>query len=262
MADNVTANYGWVQPEAGASATTWGTKLNSDLALIDAQVFTNQAATNTTMAAMVPIGAVVDFVGTTAPTNYLMCDGSQHSTATYPVLSGLLGGSGGTFNVPDLRDRVTLGAGVSYANMATGGEATHVLTIGEVAAHAHGVSDPTHTHGLADPGHVHGVNQSPHAHGISDPGHAHGFTQNTIVGGAGLAFGQNYNLGGQGSTTAGAGTGIGIQAQNANVSIAAAGTGQSIQGNYTGISTQNAGSGAAHNNMQPFYALNKIIRAL
>jgi len=44
MADTVTVNYGWVKPEIGASATTWGIKLNNDLDLIDAQVFANQGA--------------------------------------------------------------------------------------------------------------------------------------------------------------------------------------------------------------------------
>lgn len=44
MADTVTANYGWVKPEVGSSLTTWGTKLNADLDLIDGQVKANANA--------------------------------------------------------------------------------------------------------------------------------------------------------------------------------------------------------------------------
>lgn len=48
----------------------------------------------------------------------------------------LCNGENGT---PDLRDKFVLGAGNSYSVGATGGEATHRLTISEMPSHSHSI---------------------------------------------------------------------------------------------------------------------------
>jgi microcystin-dependent protein len=117
----------------------------------------------------VPIGTVIDFAGSAIPLGYVFCDGAALSRAGYPQLFAAIGTAWGvgdgstTFNVPDLRGRVTAGldnmggtaANRLTANMvlpngntlgAVGGNQTHVLTVGEMPQHSHGVSDPGHTH--------------------------------------------------------------------------------------------------------------------
>jgi microcystin-dependent protein len=57
-----------------------------------------------------PVGTLLDFAGTTAPSGYLMCDGRQLSTAgayerLFAVIGYSYGGSGANFNIPDFRGR-------------------------------------------------------------------------------------------------------------------------------------------------------------
>lgn len=64
----------------------------------------------------VPIGAIIATalpVGTTAPSGYLICDGTSYTTAAFPQLFQIMqygyGGSGANFNVPDFRNRFQRG---------------------------------------------------------------------------------------------------------------------------------------------------------
>jgi microcystin-dependent protein len=74
--------------------------------------------------------------------------------ATYPKLAALLGQAGGNVTIPDLRDRVPLGASATKALGSLGGEETVRLAAAQsgVPAHPHG-----HTFAVAAGGsHAHG----------------------------------------------------------------------------------------------------------
>jgi microcystin-dependent protein len=249
LADTLTPNFQWVKPEVGASAATWGAKLNSDLDLMDAQVHANQQAG-------VSIGSGALWFTATPPANWLICNGASLSTTTYAALFAVIGytfgGSGPNFNLPPLANVFPMGAGTLAA---TGGEATHVLTAAELAAHAHPIVDVAHTHSASQPAHVHP--DPGHTHGVSDPGHAHG---------GGVHDGGARNTGGlapQSETlgpTNAAGTGISIQGAGTGL-LAAGGDAVTVAASGTGLSTtQTAGGGAAHNNLPPYLQINFIIR--
>jgi len=109
----------------------------------------------------VPIGSKVGdilFWGGTeanAPAGFAICDGSAISRTTFALLFDVIGTTFGigdgstTFNVPDLQtdNRFPRCASNDGAVGDTGGESTHVLTTGELAAHTHG-STGAHTHTL------------------------------------------------------------------------------------------------------------------
>lgn len=61
----------------------------------------------------VPIGAVMDYAGATAPNGWLLCFGQLISTTTYAALFAALsttyGSGSGTFGIPDYRGRGTIG---------------------------------------------------------------------------------------------------------------------------------------------------------
>jgi microcystin-dependent protein len=79
---------------------------------------------------IIPAGVIWEYGGAAAPTGWLLCNGAAVSRATYAALFAIIGttyGSGDgstTFNVPDRRDRVSVGAGSSYSRGQTGGAVT------------------------------------------------------------------------------------------------------------------------------------------
>lgn len=132
-------------------------------------VGSTQLASSITQA-LLPSGAMLDFAGPVAPTGFLLCDGNAYSRSTYASLFSAIGtvwggGDGSTtFNVPDFRGLVSVGAGVGsgltsrtvgprLAGIA-GGEETHKLLAAESGTNGKGSTgndSPDHTHQYIDP---------------------------------------------------------------------------------------------------------------
>src|SRR5579872_1646434 len=112
----------------------------------------------------------ISFAGDTAPSGWLLCDGSEYNRTTYADLFAAVGtkyGAGNgttTFNVPDCRQRIPLGKYVGANLGDTGGAFNHTHTS---VAHTHTVAahtynGPSHTHtGTTDNTDIQ------HAHGVS-----------------------------------------------------------------------------------------------
>jgi len=117
---------------------------------------------------LVPVGVVVPFAGSTSPAGWELCYGQAVSRTTYAGLFTTIGttyGSGDgstTFNVPDLRGRVSAGkddmGGTAASRLtstvltasntlgATGGTQTHTMTSAEMPSHTH--TQDAHSHAV------------------------------------------------------------------------------------------------------------------
>lgn len=238
-----------------------------------------------------PVGSGQEFYGSTAPSGWVLCDGSAISRTVFSELFGVIGvtygvGDGSTtFNVPDARGRTLIGAGLgsgltNRVLASTGGEEDVSLTVANLPGHNHGVTDSGHLHAVTDPGHLHVVTDPGHAHAVTDPGHGHGVTDpghthgessgNFVNDAAGTEY-DNTN-GDKGTTNANTAssttgltvdsntTGLTVDSATTSLTVDSAITSVTVDSAVTGISTTDTGSTTAHNNMQPFLVVNFIIR--
>ena len=169
-----------------------------------------------------PIGAVEMYAGSTAPTGWLLCDGSAVSRTTYSALFAIIGTTYGTgdgsttFNLPDLKGKVAVGVDTGYALGSTGGSADAI-----VVAHSHSVN----------------------AVSISSSGaHAHSVyyrSDNTATGNGDRLGTSNTHSGTRDSVPSGGAHTHSVPSHNTN-------------------STGSTGTGA---NMQPYVAMNYMIYA-
>ena len=98
----------------------------------------------------VAVGTIYPFAGSTIPDTFLLCDGSALDITEYSELFSVIGytygGSGDSFNIPDLRGKVLVGcdsSDTSFNALGKKGGAKEVkLTVAQMPKHSHGGMQP------------------------------------------------------------------------------------------------------------------------
>lgn len=195
----------------------------------------------TTGGTALPVGCLVPWAGDesgTIPAGYLLCAGQAVSRATFAALFAAIGTTYGpgdsmtTFNLPDMRAQVLMGTNNANLPGGTNGAfSTRNRAASSIGAETHALS---------------AAELAVHAHNVE---HGHSFTQPTIsasfVAGAGC---DNNTLVGGDSMSA-------LCMPQPTV-----GTTGGAVGAASITNTANAGSGTAHNNVQPSIVANWLIK--
>ncbi|MEM8791025.1 MAG: tail fiber protein [Pseudomonadota bacterium] len=101
-------------------------------------------------AVTIPAGTIMARLSDIEPAGWLFCDGRAVSKGDYPGLFAIIGNQFGEttsdFVLPDLRDAYVTGAGVNSQLFKVVGENALTLTVENMPAHSHEVTDPGHSH--------------------------------------------------------------------------------------------------------------------
>lgn len=174
----------------------------------------------------IPSGGIIMWSGSIAsiPAGWVICDGTN--------------------STPDLRNRFVVGAGDVYAVAGTGGSDTVTLTTAELPVHNHPGSGSSGSAG----------SHSHPASGSTGPAgsHSHPYTATNSQNAPKDGAGNSVNQGTFGATTGSAGA----HTHPVSVSVSSAGS----HSHPVSVSVGNAGSGSAHENRPPYYALAYIMK--
>ncbi len=150
----------------GATAPEWG---QVSAAGITDSTITLAKLADSLKAYLVPVGSINAYAGVTAPTGWLLCDGT--STTGYTALAALVGST-----TPDMRGRFPIGDNASLTLLGTGGSVT--ISEANLPVHKHANTATASTSVTVDAG-------GSHQHtGTSDAGGGHGHTASSASAGS------------------------------------------------------------------------------
>jgi microcystin-dependent protein len=277
------------------STTSIGNVSSTEISYVDGVTSPIQTQINTNT----PTGMISIHSAATAPTGWLLCDGTSYGSASYTTLFNVIGytfgGSGANFSVPNLKGKVVVGIDGAQAQFDTRGETGgsmnhqhaasnsgntaigHDHTIPALSGNAANVADHNHTVTVTN------NNSGNHGHGdnigtANAGSHNHNTTgssgSNTVNAGSNLSIPSNAhnhiisNTGSHSHTINGS-VSAGGDHSHANT---AANTGAGGHGHNVGTtaSATTGGAGGTHShttpasteisNLQPYMALNYIIK--